>query len=143
MPLDWLKKSTWSAPGRSTGHDGRSVVQTNTHHPGLKPGEVLDGKLIVQRRHVDWLEHQIDGDGSWTASRAGIATAMRSTAQTDGDCRAEFYSATMRVPRPADVPHRLPGICRIPGERQPQTQDVGYGPYPGMIGADPAHGPRR
>src|SRR5215468_10523103 len=57
MAFDLLKNST---PSRCTGRGGRAdIASTVTTKDRLKSDQGLDGKLVVQRRHVDWLEHQI------------------------------------------------------------------------------------
>ena len=138
MPLDWLKKSTWSAPGRGTGHDGRSVVNTDIPHPGLKSGEVLDGKLIVQRRHVDWLEHQI----RWRWLLDSFEGGDRYRNAVYGPDRRglparNLFRHKREYPDPQMYPTVYQGFAGFLGSVNAQTQDVGYGPYPGMIGADP------
>ena len=51
----------------------------------------------------------------------------------------EPVPAQARVPRPADVPQCLPGVRRVPGlASTPRPRTSATGPYPGMIGADPA-----
>ncbi len=139
MPLDWLKKSTWSTPGRGTGHDGRSVVNTDTPHPGLNPGEVLDGKLIVQRRHVDWLEHQI----RWRWLLDSFEGGDRYRNAVYGPDRRglparNLFRHKREYPDPQMYPTVYQGYAGFLGSVNGQTQDVGYGPYPGMLGADPA-----
>ncbi len=119
MPLDWLKKSTSPPPGRGTGRDGRPVVNTDSPSAGLKSDKELDGKLVVQRRHVDWLEHQIRWRWLLDSFEGGRPLPQRGV--RPGPPRlagAEPVPAQARVPRPADVPQRLPGIRRVPRERQ-------------------------
>src|SRR4051794_2475514 len=61
MALDWLPKTTPPPTGEGTRRDGRPAV--GTHATGSRAEEIshpdLDGKLVVQRRHVDWVEHQV------------------------------------------------------------------------------------
>ena len=61
MPLDWLSRTTAPLPGKGPGRGGRPAVHTDSSRSRAKPTSDpdLDGKLVVQRRHVDWVEHQI------------------------------------------------------------------------------------
>ncbi len=57
MAFDIFKRTN---PKPGCGNDGEAVIAGDTPPRRLAPKEgALDGKLIVQRRHVDWLEHQI------------------------------------------------------------------------------------
>ncbi len=73
------------------------------------------------------------------ASRGATVTATPSTAPIAAGCRRGTCSATS-----ASIPTRRCTPTSTRGSRgswarvNAQTQDVGYGPYPGMIGADPA-----
>src|SRR6516162_7165938 len=59
-------KNTSPKPGRGVGADGRALDPTDAKSVaaglrGISGASNADfgGKLIVERRHVDWLEHQI------------------------------------------------------------------------------------
>src|SRR4051812_3573367 len=61
MALDWLRKTTPSPPGKGTRRAGRLAADADaagSREVGTSDPD-LDGKLMVQRRHVDWVEHQI------------------------------------------------------------------------------------
>ncbi len=138
MPLDWLKKSTSPPPGRGTGCDGRFVVNTDSPRSGLKSGKILDGKLVVQRRHVDWLEHQI----RWRWLLDSFEGGDRYRNAVYGPDRRGLPARNMfrhkrEYPDPQMYPNIYQGFAGFLGSVNAQTQDVGYGPYPGMLGADP------
>ena len=61
MALDWLRKTTPFSPGGAAGRGGRPMADagavSSRRERASDPD--LDGKLVVQRRHVDWVEHQI------------------------------------------------------------------------------------
>ena len=139
MPLDWLKKSTSPRPGRGTGRDGRPVVNTDSPSAGLKSDKGLDGKLVVQRRHVDWLEHQI----RWRWLLDSFEGGDRYRNAVYGPDRRglparNLFRHKREYPDPQMYPNVYQGFAGFLGSVNAQTQDVGYGPYPGMIGADPA-----
>jgi hypothetical protein len=138
MPLDWLKKSTSPPPGRGTGRDGRFVVDTDSPRSGLEFDEDLDGKLVVQRRHVDWLEHQI----RWRWLLDSFEGGDRYRNAVYGPDRRGLPTRNMfrhkrEYPDPQMFPSVYQGFAGFLGSVNAQTQDVGYGPYPGMLGADP------
>ena len=139
MPFDWLKKSTSPQPGRGTGRDGRFVVNTDSPSAGPRPDEDLDGKLVVQRRHVDWLEHQI----RWRWLLDSFEGGDRYRNAVYGPDRRglptrNLFRHKREYPDPQMYPNVYQGFAGFLGSVNAQTQDVGYGPYPGMIGADPA-----
>ena len=99
----------------------------------------LDGKLVVQRRHVDWLEHQI----RWRWLLDSFEGGDRYRNAVYGPDRRGLPAGTCSGTS-ASTPTRrctrmvYQGFAGFLGRVNAQTQDVGYGPYPGMIGADPA-----
>jgi hypothetical protein len=138
MPLDWLKKSTSPPPGRGTGRDGRFVVNTDSPRSGLKFDKDLDGRLIVQRRHVDWLEHQV----RWRWLLDSFEGGDRYRNAVYGPDRRGLPTRNMfrhkrEYPDPQMYPNVYQGVAGILGSVNAQTEDAGYGPYPGMLGADP------
>ena len=138
MPLDWLKKSTSPPPGRGTGRDGRFVVNTDLPRSGLKFDKDLDGRLIVQRRHVDWLEHQV----RWRWLLDSFEGGDRYRNAVYGPDRRGLPTRNMfrhkrEYPDPQMYPNVYQGVAGVLGSVNAQTEDVGYGPYPGMLGADP------
>jgi hypothetical protein len=139
MPLDWLKKSTSPPLGRGIGRDGRPVVNTDSPSAGLQSDKDLDGKLVVQRRHVDWLEHQI----RWRWLLDSFEGGDRYRNAVYGPDRRglparNLFRHKREYPDPQMYPNVYQGFAGFLGSVNAQTQDVGYGPYPGMIGADPA-----
>ena len=99
----------------------------------------LDGKLVVQRRHVDWVEHQI----RWRWLLDSFEGGDRYRNAVYGPDRRglparNLFRHKREYPDPQTFPNVYQGFAGFLGSVNAQTQDVGYGPYPGMIGADPA-----
>lgn len=146
MSLDWLRKSTAPAPGLGKGTDGRQVATVNTDRQraakaagDLSDAASLDGKLVVQRRHVDWVEHQI----RWRWLMDSFEAGQRYRDATYGPDRRgmptrNLFRHKREYPDPQRFPNEYQGFAGFLGSVNAQTGDVGYGPYPGMIGADPA-----
>jgi hypothetical protein len=141
MSLDWLRKTTAPPPGKGTGRDGRPVVDRDPPRSRAKPASDpdLDGKLVVQRRHVDWVEHQI----RWRWLLDSFEGGERYRNAVYGPDRRglparNLFRHKREYPDPQMYPNAYQGFAGFLGSVNAQTQDVGYGPYPGMIGADPA-----
>jgi hypothetical protein len=142
MALDvLLKRTVLNAvlpAGRGVGNDGRAAgLEGPTSGPG-KTAE-LDGKLIVERRHVDWLEHQIRW--RWLLDSFEGGDRYRNAVygpDRKGLPARNLFRHKREYPDPQQFPQIYQGYAGFLGMVNAQTQDVGYGPYPGMIGADPA-----
>src|SRR5262249_51181782 len=106
--------------------------------PG-SPKPDLDGKLVVRRRHVDWVEHQI----RWRWLLDSFEGGERYRNAVYGPDRRglparNLFRHKREYPDAQMNPNAYQGFAGFLGSVNAQTQDVGYGPYPGMIGADPA-----
>ena len=135
-----------SEPGRGAGADGRAIgLNAGRFVPdavrGSEPegGNGKDGKLIVQRRHVDWLEHQV----RWRWLLDSFEGGDRYRNAVYGPDRRglptrNLFRHKREYPDPQQFPQIYQGFAGFLGMVNGQTQDVGYGPSPGMIGADPA-----
>jgi hypothetical protein len=141
MALDWLRKTTAPPPGKGTGRDGRPVVDMDATgaRAGRRSDSDLDGKLVVQRRHVDWVEHQV----RWRWLLDSFEGGDRYRNAVYGPDRRglparNLFRHRREYPDPQMFPSSYQGFAGFVGSVNGQTQDVGYGPYPGMIGADPA-----
>ncbi|MGO9921175.1 MAG: hypothetical protein ACLQIB_41600 [Isosphaeraceae bacterium] len=132
-------------PGRGVGADGRALGLTasRTDAQAVR-GDAptadmdLDGKLIVERRHVDWLEHQI----RWRWLLDSFEGGDRYRNAVYGPDRRglptrNLFRHKREYPDPQQFPQVYQGFAGFLGMANSQTADTGYGPYPGMIGADP------
>jgi hypothetical protein len=141
MAMDWLRRTTALAPGKGTGRDGRPVVDTDAMaaRGSRSSATELDGKLVVRRRHVDWVEHQV----RWRWLLDSFEGGDRYRNATYGPDRRglptrNLFRHKREYPDPQMFPNPYQGFAGYAGSAMgAQTQDVGYGTYPGMIGADP------
>jgi hypothetical protein len=139
-------KNTAPKPGRGIGSDGRAIGLTASqidadHVRGdLRSADTgLDGKLIVERRHVDWLEHQV----RWRWLLDSFEGGERYRNAVYGPDRRglptrNLFRHKREYPDPQQFPQIYQGFAGFLGMVNSQMQDVGYGPHPGMIGADSA-----
>jgi hypothetical protein len=137
----------WKSPGNTdppaklgVGNDGRAV--NDAINPTVRvvlKDKALDGKLVVERRHVDWLEHQIRWRWLLDSYEGGdrYRNAVYGPDRKGLPCR-NLFRHRREYPDPQQYPNVYQGFAGYMGMVNTQTQDVGYGPYPGMIGADPA-----
>ncbi len=105
----------------------------------LASGPDLDGKLVVLRRHVDWVEHQI----RWRWLLDSFEGGERYRNATYGPDRRglptrNLFRHRREYPDPQMFPNVYQGFAGFLGSVNAQTQGAAYGPYPGTIGADPA-----
>jgi hypothetical protein len=103
------------------------------------PGDRADGRLIVQRRHVDWLEHEL----RWRWLLDSFEGGDRYRNAVYGPDRLglparNLFRHRREYPDPQQYPSLYQGFAGSLGSVNAQTAGVGYGPYPGMLGADPA-----
>ena len=79
------------------------------------------------------------GGGCSIRTRAATGTATPSTGpdRKGLPCR-NLFRHRREYPDPQQYPTVYQGFAGFMGMVNTQTQDVGYGPYPGMLGADPA-----
>jgi hypothetical protein len=132
-----LKLPRTPPAGRGTGRDGRRGGSDTT--VANQSANDLDGKLVVQRRHVDWVEHQIGWRWLLDSFEGG---ARYRNAVYGPDRRGlparNLFRHKFEYPDPQMNPAVYQGFAGFLGSVNAQTMDVGYGPYPGQIGADPA-----
>jgi hypothetical protein len=142
MPLDWLKKATTTSPpaGLGKGGDGRRVVDTDEGAGGVvkSGGETLDGKLVVQRRHIDWTEHQIRW--RWLLDSYEGGDRYRNAvygADRRGLPGRNLFRHRREYPDPQAYPQVYQGFAsNIMGSATSEAMMGGLGPYPGQLGAD-------
>jgi hypothetical protein len=139
MALDWLRKTTPLPPGGGRGNRPAADAVPAGSRRELTTDPNLDGKLVVQRRHVDWVEHQI----RWRWLLDSFEGGDRYRNAVYGPDRRglptrNLFRHKKEYPDSQTFPNVYQGFAGFLGSVNAQTQDVGYGPYPGMIGADPA-----
>jgi len=138
--------NTSPKPGRGIGTDGRAIGLTASRtDANYVRGDArtmdagVDGKIIVERRHVDWLEHQIRW--RWLLDSYEGGDRYRNAVygpDRRGLPTRNLFRHKREYPDPQQFPQVYQGFAGFLGMANSQTQDTGYGPYPGMIGADPA-----
>jgi hypothetical protein len=145
MPFNIFKKTSPPA-GLGQGRNGSMIGGDSGLNDGVNPrtrtvalDKALDGKLVVERRHVDWLEHQIRWRWLLDSYEGGdrYRNAVYGPDRKGLPCR-NLFRHRREYPDPQQFPQIYQGFAGFLGMVNTQTQDVGYGPYPGMIGADPA-----
>lgn len=145
---DWLKeKNTKRPPGRGTGVDGRAGGGGDargidnektkfTRHDGTE----CDGTLVVQRKHTDWIEHQIRW--RWLLDSYEGGDRYRNAVygpDRRGLPARNLFRHKREYPDPQQFPDAYSGYGSggIAMGVAAETQ-VGYGPWPGQLGADAA-----
>jgi hypothetical protein len=137
--------STDPLPGQGVGRDGHAlglvpVVRDRAREArDDRSGHELDGKLVVQRRHVDWIQHQIRW--RWLLDSYEGGDRYRNAVygpDRRGLPARNLFRHKREYPDPQQNPIAYQGFAGFLGSVNAQTMDVGYGPYPGQLGADPA-----
>jgi hypothetical protein len=134
-------KQTGPPAGLGIGRDG-AMVTGDLYEPTARvesQDKALDGKLVVERRHVDWLEHQVRWRWLLDSYEGGdrYRNAVYGPDRKGLPCR-NLFRHRREYPDPQQYPAVYQGFAGFLTVVNTQTQDVGYGPYPRMIGADPA-----
>jgi hypothetical protein len=138
--LNFLKRTSPSV-GTSTGRDG-SITVAETHHSRAAGGtrdEETDGKTVVERRHIDFLEHQIRWRWLLDSYEGGdrYRNAVYGPDRKGLPCR-NLFRHRREYPDPQQFPVIYGGYAGGLAATSGETQSMGFGPYPGMLGADPA-----
>jgi hypothetical protein len=138
-PPKRLPKDTAPKAGLGTGNDGRStgarVDRVTSGGDKLK----LDGKQIVQRRHVDWLEHQLRWRWLMDSLEGGdrYRNAVYGPDRKGLPCR-NLFRHKREYPDAQQFPSSFQGAGGgILENYAPHLADM-IGPLPGQLGADPA-----
>jgi hypothetical protein len=140
-------KNTSPKPGRGVGNDGRALglgsqrpagASFAGHFAATKGEDAGDGELIVKRRHVEWLEHQLRWQ--WLLDSHEGGDRYRNAVY--GPDRRGFPTRNLfrhkrEYPDPQQFPVVYQGFAGFLGMTGALTQDTGFGPLPGMLGADP------
>jgi hypothetical protein len=139
MAFDFLKRTEPRA-GLGVGKNGAASSD------GLMPrarvmtqDRSADGKLVVERRHVDWLEHQIRWRWLMDSLEGGdrYRNAVYGPDRRGLPCR-NLFRHKREYPDAQQFPQVYQGVAGFMGNVEQQAMGTGYGPYPGMLGADPA-----
>ena len=118
MANDWNKPAKRSVPARA---------------------QEAIGKNVVRKRHVEWLEHQIRWRWLLDSFEGGerYRNAVYGPDRRGLPCR-NLFRHRREYPDPQQFPTVYQGYSSGMGMIDSQTQDLGMGPYPGMLGSDPA-----
>ena len=136
--LNFLK---WTSPSAGTGRDG-SVADSGTHYSAARvvtPENEVDGKTVIRRRHIDFLEHQIRWRWLLDSYEGGdrYRNAVYGPDRKGLPCR-NLFRHRREYPDPQQFPVIYGGFVGGLATTSGETQSLGLGPYPGMLGADPA-----
>jgi hypothetical protein len=98
-----------------------------------------DGKLIVQRRHVDWLEHQIRWRWLMDSLEGGerYRNAVYGPDRVGLPCR-NLFRHRREYPDAQKFPNYYQGFGGFLAQVDVNSVTTGQGPYPGQLGADAA-----
>jgi len=135
-----LPLNTSPKPDRGTGR-GNPAGNRLTSTGGTGTGGSLDGKQIVERRHVDWLEHQIRWRWLLDSYEGGdrYRNAVYGPDRKGMPCR-NLFRHRREYPDPQMFPSIYQGFAGASEMMLSGTTaaSTGIGPWPGMLGSDPA-----
>jgi hypothetical protein len=139
MAFDIFKRTS-PRPGLGAGHNGAMVNPPVTPHdrPSSRD-DSLEGTRVVQRRHVDWLEHQVRWRWLMDSLEGGdrYRNAVYGADRRGLPCR-NLFRHKREYPDPQQFPQIYQGYAGFPATPDGALAEVGYGPFPGMLGADAA-----
>ena len=130
-------RRTAPVAGLGTGRNGAAPnPPTTASRPGTDPEQ--DGKLIVERRHVDFLEHQIRWRWLMDSYEGGdrYRNAVYGPDRKGLPCR-NLFRHRREYPDPQENPAIYGGYASGLQLTGIDTA-AAYGPFPGMLGADSA-----
>jgi len=137
--MNWLKNKNRPA-GRGTGVNGAAM--TSTTNAPLKGSVELDGTLVIQRKHTDWIEHQVrwrwllDSYEGGDRYRNGVYGPDRRGLP----CR-NLFRHKREYPDPQAFPNNYQGFGGgLLAVGETTVNPVGSGPWPGQLGADSGAG---
>jgi hypothetical protein len=132
---------TSPSPGLGT---GRAGSKTGADHHQSRAQAIscdleTDGRNVVRRRHVDFLEHQIRWRWLLDSYEGGdrYRNAVYGPDRKGLPCR-NLFRHRREYPEPQPFPVVYGGFGGGVAAASGEMQSVGFGPYPGMLGADPA-----
>ena len=99
----------------------------------------LEGKLVVQRRHVDWLENQIRWRWLMDSYEGGerYRNAVYGPDRKGLPCR-NLFRHKREYPDAQQFPNYYQGFGGFLASVDVNSVTTANGPYPGQLGADPA-----
>src|SRR5579863_8790750 len=135
---NWSKNKSRPA-GRGTGVNGAATYSTTSApaEASSAAGTDLDGALVVQRKHTDWIEHQIRWRWLLDSYEGGdrYRNAVYGPDRRGLPCRNLF-----RHKREYPDPQTFPTISQGFGSRlavgETTATQTGSGLWPGQLGAD-------
>jgi hypothetical protein len=139
MAIDVFKRAPHK-PALGVGRDGAAVIGAGTPRAGLASSdESIEGKLIVRRRHVDWLEHQIRWRWLMDSLEGGdrYRNAVYGADRRGLPCR-NLFRHKREYPDPQQFPQSHQGFAGFSGAVDSQALEISHGPFPGMLGSDAA-----
>jgi hypothetical protein len=131
MSFDWLKNKNRPA-GRGTGVNGTARTA-----PPQGSAE-FDGTLVVQRKHTDWIEHQVRWRWLLDSYEGGdrYRNAVYGPDRRGLPCR-NLFRHKREYPDPQTFPNIYEGYGGGLAVGEATVNPVGYGPWPGQLGAGP------
>jgi hypothetical protein len=133
----------WTSPpaGTGMGRDG-SMTGAETHNAAAQVvdrDKGNDGTAVVLRRHIDFIEHQIRWRWLLDSYEGGdrYRNAVYGPDRKGLPCR-NLFRHRREYPDPQQFPVVYGGFAGGLGATSGEAPNVGFGPYPGMLGADPA-----
>ena len=135
-----LLKLTSPPAGIGTGRSGAmpdATIPSSTTETGRSESE-RDGPTIVQRRHVDFVEHQIRWRFLLDSYEGGdrYRNAIYGPDRKGLPCR-NLFRHRREYPDPQEFARSPAGFAGGLAAFGSEAQNAGYGPYAGMLGADP------
>ncbi len=139
MPFDLFKRP---APRNGARPKDTGTMMRDAAEPRARrhaPRESCDGELIVQRRHVDWLEHQIRWRWLMDSLEGGdrYRNAIYGMDRRGLPCR-NLFRHKREYPDPQQLAPAHQGLAGYLGAGDGSLSESTGGPFPGMVGADPA-----
>ncbi len=136
-----MRKWTSPSAGKGTGRDG-SISGVDTHYSAAQvvaPEDEIDGETVIRRRHIDFLQHQIRWRWLLDSYEGGdrYRNAVYGPDRKGLPCR-NLFRHRREYPDPQQFPVVYGGFVGGLAATSGETQNLGFGPYPGMLGADSA-----
>jgi hypothetical protein len=133
--LQLFKRSTSPEPGHGTGRDGSMAASSSTTRDGGR-----EGRLICDRRHIDFIEHEIPWRRLLDSYEGGdrYRNAVYGPDRKGLPCR-NLFRHRREYPDPTLFPSLGPGFPSGLAANNPVTEAAWQsGQWPGMVGADQA-----
>ena len=136
MSFDWLKNKNRPA-GHGTGTDSAPATTGSSGKSAIPGGIDVDGTLIVQHKHTDWIEHQVRWRWLLDSYEGGdrYRNAVYGPDRRGLPCR-NLFRHKREYPDPQTFADSYPGFAGSLAISETTANQVGYGPWPGQIGAD-------